>query len=177
MIENPSSTESTSPMAAADVERAQSTERQFQRDSEGRLRYVDTEGQTHVGVTALRLFPLTAPDEWISLFNQDGQEVACIADLSQLAHDDRELLSDELKCREFVPEILRVRSTSGNTIPSEWEVDTDRGLTRFILKDEKDIRQLGPSQILILDAHGIRYLVHELQALDPVSRRIIERYI
>ncbi len=150
---------------------------QFQRDAEGHLILLDVDGQCHIGVTALRLFPLTAPDEWISIINSDGQEVACLADLAQLPPDERELVSNELKRREFVPEILRVRSTSGNYIPSQWEVDTDRGPTRFILQDEKDIRQLGPSQVLILDAHGIRYLVHQLQALDPVSRRIIERYI
>lgn len=177
MIQNPSRAENIAPMEAADIESAQTVERQFAQDPEGRLCFVGPDGRSHVGVTALRLFPLTAPDEWISVLSSDGQEVACIAELSQLLPADRELLSAELRCREFVPEILRVRSTSGNTIPSEWEVDTDRGPTRFILKDEKDIRQLGPSQILILDAHGIRYLVHQFQSLDPASRRIIERYI
>ena len=117
MIENPSSTENAGPLVAAEVAQTQTPEYRFQRDAAGHLVFVDSNGQSHIGVTTLRLFPLTAPDEWISVFNQEGQELACIAELSQLAPEDRELLSDDLKSREFVPEILRVRSISGNYDP------------------------------------------------------------
>ena len=53
------------------------------------------------------------------------------------------LLADELSCREFVPTIQRILWVSGNSEPSKWRVETDRGETEFVLNDEKDIRRLG----------------------------------
>jgi hypothetical protein len=61
--------------------------------------------------------------------------------------------------------------------PTEWDVETDRGLTRFILNSEDDIRRLGEGRALLVDAHGIRYLIPRLDSLDPFSRRVLERYL
>lgn len=44
--------------------------------------------------------------------------------------------------REFMPEIRRIEAVSGYVCPCQWEVETDRGMTRLTLKGEEDIRRL-----------------------------------
>jgi hypothetical protein len=61
--------------------------------------------------------------------------------------------------------------------PSEWEVETDRGPTRFILNNEDDVRRLDDQRALVIDASGIRYLIPDLRSLDAASRRVLERYL
>ena len=135
-------------------------------------------GQSHAAaVTPTPLFPISEPDKWISLRGEDGTELACVEDLSTLSADARKLLQEELARREFVPVIERIVRVSGTMEPSEWTVETDRGPTRFVLKSEDDVRRIGDDQILIVDAHGTRYHIPDLDAVDAKSRRIVEWYV
>jgi len=43
--------------------------------------------------------------------------------------------------------------------PSEWRVETNRGPTSFLLDSEDNVRRLGPNKALVIDTHGIRYLI------------------
>ena len=61
--------------------------------------------------------------------------------------------------------------------PSIWEVDTDRGPTRFVLKGEEDIRRLKDGALWIADSHGIQFVLHNRKALDRRSRRLLERFL
>lgn len=143
----------------------------------GGLQAYDATGFRVDGVTPLRLFPLSDPDRWIVLLDKEGREVASIEEPNQLDGDSATLLNQELKAREFVPHISKILWISGNSEPSQWRVATDRGVTEFVLNDEKDIRRLGVHGVLIIDAHGIRYLIHDDRKLDRYSRRIVEWYI
>jgi len=87
------------------------------------------------------------------------------------------LLKLELARREFVPVIDRIVRVSGNTEPCEFVVETDRGSTKFVLKSEDDVRRIGDHQIIIIDAHGTRYLIPDLRTVDTKTRRIIEWYV
>ena len=42
---------------------------------------------------------------------------------------------------------------------------------------DNDVRRLGPNRILLVDTHGIRYLIPDTRRLDAVSRRILDRYL
>ena len=143
----------------------------------GQLCATDGEGTSYIDVRPVRLFPLSLPNEWIALFNSSGREIACIENLYELSASSREVLEQDLGRREFVPKIQKILWVSGNSEPCEWKVETDRGNTSFILKDEKDVRRLGEDSVLILDSHGIRYLIAKRHSLDAFSRRVIEWYV
>lgn len=146
-------------------------------DPWGRVVYTGADGIEHVGVTPVRAFPLSAPGCWIILCDREGRELTCIADLAALPADAAGLLAEELGRREFVPVIRRVLVVSSYLEPAEWGVETDRGVTRFVLKTEDDVRRLGPWSAIIQDAQGIRYLVPDTRRLDAYSRRAIDRYL
>ena len=146
-------------------------------DPLGRLVLIDAQGRRHVGVHPVRSFPISDPDNWIVLLDDDGREVAVIPELAGLPDGLKATLAAELAMREFVPVIERIIRVAGETLPTEWQVETDRGPTRFILADEDHLRKLGANRILIADAHGNRYLVQDTTALDAASRRYLERYL
>lgn len=153
------------------------TDFQLERDAHGRLVLTDAGGVRHVGVQPVRAFPLSAPDEGLSLVSAEGVELAWIDRPQTLPTAQRAMLDEELAQREFVPEILRLRSVSTFSTPSTWEVDTDRGPTRLVLKGEDDIRRLTDGALLIADRQGLPFFVKDRFALDRGSRRLLERFL
>jgi len=150
---------------------------QLHLDAWGRLVLTDAAGRQHVGVESVRGFPVSSPRHGVSLLAADGNELTWIESLDALPENTRTLLEEELPRREFMPQLQRVVRVSGVSEPTEWDVETDRGLTRFILNSEDDIRRLGEGRAILVDAHGIRYLIPRLDSLDPFSRRVLERYL
>jgi uncharacterized protein DUF1854 len=147
------------------------------RDPWGRLRLIDRDGRSHEQVNVVPLFPITDPDHWIAICDAEGHELVCVEDPQRLAPDARAVLQDELSRREFLPVITRIVRVSGSSEPCEWQVETDRGRTQFVLESEENVRRLDGNKVAITDAHGIRYLVKDVDALDKKSRRIIEWYV
>jgi hypothetical protein len=58
--------------------------------------------------------------------------------------------------------------------PCEWQVETDRGPTKFVLKSEEDVHRIGPHRAIIIDARGLRFLLDDARRLDATSRRFAE---
>lgn len=150
---------------------------ELQKDPWGRLHLVLTDGTRFENVKPIRLFPFSERTGWISLRDGLGQEILLVKCLADLPAAVRDLLTENLAQQEFVPVIERIIRISGDVEPCEWEVQTDRGRTRFVLKDENDVRRLEGERALITDAVGVRYLIQDLQALDAASRRVMEQYV
>ncbi|MEQ1902707.1 MAG: DUF1854 domain-containing protein [Pirellulaceae bacterium] len=146
-------------------------------DALGQVNVRDDHGNVFENVSPVRLFPLTRPHHWIALLDASGRELICIDDPKKLGEKNRQILESELTRREFVPILQRVVWVSGNSEPCEWRVETDRGPTSFILKDEGDVRRLGDHGVIVVDSFGIRFFIPDRNTLDAYSRRIIEWYV
>lgn len=151
---------------------------QLQRNAHGSLVLTMPGYIPQSGVTPVRAFPLAAPSEGLSLLGRSGQELLWIDRLDEVPDTLRSLIEEELAVREFAPTILRIRSVSGFSVPSTWQIDTDRGATELVLKAEEDIRRLrGRTTLLIAAADGVSYRVPDSTALDKVSRKLLERFL
>jgi hypothetical protein len=89
----------------------------------------------------------------------------------------REHIDAALADAEFAPKITRIHRVQSATEPSQWDVETDRGRTRFVVKNDDDVRRLDGRRAIIVDSHGIRYLIDDARALDAYSRRVLERFL
>ncbi|MCW5655716.1 DUF1854 domain-containing protein [Hydrogenophaga sp.] len=147
------------------------------RDNFGQLVFTDARGTEHAGVAPVRAFPVSAPDEGLSLVGADGHELLWLERLSTLPQPVRSLLEETLSLREFAPVIRRILAVSTFSTPSTWTVDTDRGETQFVLRSEDDIRRLEGQALLILSSHGVSFTVRDRLALDRPSRRLLERFL
>jgi len=147
------------------------------RDAFGHLVLLTPDGRSTSDVVPVRAFPFSAPDQWISLCDQAGREILCLADLSVLDPQTRELLQAELAQREFIPRIKRILRVVESGGSARWFVQTDRGDTDFELPSEDNVRRMGDDGVLVIDAHGIRYRILSTKELDGPSRRILRQYL
>lgn len=149
----------------------------LERDAFGRLMLIDAEGVRHAGVVPVRAFPLSAPDEGLSLVGPEGRELHWIDRVADLPEPMRALLAEDLAARDFAPTLLQLHKVSSFGVPSTWTVSTDRGETQFVLKAEEDIRRLEGGALLIASAHGLQFSIPDVKALDRASRKLLERFL
>lgn len=151
---------------------------QLARNPHGRLVLSLADGTAHEGVTPVRAFPIAAPGEGLSLVGSDGHELLWVPRLEQVDGPARQLIEEELEVREFVPTIEKIVAVSSFSTPSTWDVETDRGPARLVLKAEEDIRRLGGrTRLLIAGGDGMQFRVKDTTALDRHSRRLLERFL
>lgn len=147
------------------------------RNLAGRLVLTLPSGQVHEGVTPVRAFPVQAPQEFVALVSSEGKELFWIDRLADVPEDVRMLINEEIASREVMPVIQQLLKVSTYSTPSTWDVVTDRGPTKLILKGEEDIRRLGSATLIITDSHGLRFYVSDMLALDKHSRRLLDRFL
>ena len=148
----------------------------LERDGSG-LCWVDPAGVVHSGVHLVRAFPLTAPDEQVSVVSAHGAELHLFEHLAGLDPEARALVEAALAAREFMPVIERVLSVSRHWVPSILEVQTDRGLTQLALESDESIRRIGADKLLIRDRRGICFVVEYHSRLDRRSKKLLERFL
>lgn len=149
----------------------------LQRNTQGRLVLTNADGTQHEAVVPVRAYPISAPDRMISLVGADGHELAWLDSLDQLSAEARQLVEEELRRREFMPEIKRLFGVSSFATPSTWDIETDRGRASLQLKGEEDIRRMGGGVMLIADAHGVQFMIRDVSALDRHSRKLLDRFL
>jgi hypothetical protein len=151
---------------------------ELRRDAHGQWVCRVGDSPEQVGVQVVRGFPLSAPEEALSIVGTDGHELVHIARLADQPASLQQALRDALAEREFMPVIERIRSVSTFATPSIWLVDTNRGTTELVLKVEEDIRRLpGARRLLVTSAHGVVFEIADRNRLDRASRRLLERFL
>ena len=154
----------------------QSKSHQLERDTLGRLVFIDANGTRHVGVHPVRAFPITAPGAGIGIMNASGKELCWFPDVSAIPELELGLIEEELAAREFMPVIEKITRVSTYATPSIWDIETDRGPTRIRLKGEEDIRRVAGNTLLIADSNGLQFLIKDSTALDKVSKKLLDRF-
>ena len=149
---------------------------QLERDSLGRLVFVDSGGTRHIGVHPVRAFPITAPGAGIGIMDQSGKELFWYPDVAVITEAELGLIEEELAAREFMPVIEKITHVSTFTTPSIWDIETDRGPTRIRLKGEEDIRRIAGNTLLIADSNGMQFLIKDATQLDKVSKKLLDRF-
>ncbi len=125
-----------------------------------------------------RQFPFELQWEFISVMDEDQQEIGIIRDISLFSGDAGALLKAELLRRYYAPvieEVLNVKERYGF---SYWKVRTKEGEVNFTLRDTyRSIIHAGGNRILLLDVSGNRFEIPDTAALDRKSYKKIELYL
>ena len=122
-------------------------------------------------VKAGRSFPWSHPDRFVILRDIEGEEVATIDDLAKLPARSRGAIEAWLQRHTLVPKILRVRKVRAANAATLFDVETDRGDRRIVLREREDIRSLADGRTLLRDPDGQTYELPPLDDLDVNSRR------
>jgi len=84
----------------------------LERDSFGRLVFIDEHGNAHVGAYPVRAFPITAPAAGLSIMDQSGKELCWFPAIAAIPESELALIEEEIAAREFMPVIERINKVS-----------------------------------------------------------------
>jgi hypothetical protein len=129
------------------------------------------DGRELTALEPRRLFPISRQYEYITLLNEDGEEVAIIRSLSDLDPDSRAVVRNSLEDYYLVPEITRIISVTEKNGKIHWVVITDRGEKEFDVKNRNhDIKVSKDGRVRVRDSDDNRYTITDYRALDRRSR-------
>lgn len=118
-----------------------------------------------------RLFPVSNPDTYITLLDEEGVERAVIRDLQALNAPSRETVENSLADYYLVPHIRRIIRVEEKYGTLRWTVETDRGVKSFDIRNRNhDIRVYPTGAVRIRDSDDNRYVIDDYCALDAHSR-------
>lgn len=120
------------------------------------------------------LFPISGPDKYISLLNENNEEIAVIRDISFLMKESAEVLRDVITEYYLIPKITSVLDRSEKYGILKWTVETDRGQRTIEVKHrQSDIKVIYPKRVLVRDSNDNRYEIPDYEALDVKSLKKI----
>jgi len=134
------------------------------------------------GVFAVLLFPITHPEQYVSLryTDRDGGvgEIGVIRDLREFPEQARTLIRSSLSKQYYERIIRRVRSVRCRYGQLFFEVETERGRERFTMPWRHDrAEDYGRRGKLLLDVFDNRYVIPDLTRLPAADRRRLTSHI
>ena len=136
------------------------------------------EGEEHRfdRVIVLRAFPLTSPDDFLSVREPtDGKrEIGMIRYISDLDEESERLVLRELAKRYYVPKITHIHSLHRRRAVY-LDAETDLGRRRITLRDSVgSVRPLDDGRVLLTDIEGNTFEIPDPKELDKASYKKIE---
>lgn len=149
---------------------------QIRTDERGRL-FIVRDSTNDQQVIARRAMPWSRPDQFISLRNKDGNEIAMIESLDTIPPDARGQILRFLDQGTFVPKIKRIETINMEHGYQLWDVITDAGTLQLRVQEREDIRFLSETRFSVKDANGNVYEIPNVNELDAQSQRELSRVI
>ena len=135
-------------------------------------------------VVPVRAFPITDPDEFISIKEPDsrekgkGAELGLIRRMSDFDADTQALLREELDRRYFTPVITRLMGVKEKFGYFYWDAETTAGKISFVMTNvSSNIRTLEDGRVFIHDIDGNCFEIPDPAKLDKASLKKIEIYM
>jgi len=126
-------------------------------------------------VSLYYIFPFSVENGYISVRNQEGKEIGIIKSMEDYSEATKELLLDELHRRYFTPIIQRIVSIKEEFGYYYWEVVTDAGQKKFILRREQhSIIGITEKRVILTDVDGSRFEISDCSKMEPKFVKILE---
>ena len=139
--------------------------------------YIKTEAGEERAVLC-RQFPFEMLWEFISVLDEEQNEIGIIRRMDLYEGEERELLKRELERRYYSPVIKRIVSMKERYGFSYWKVETPEGEMAFTLHDTfKSIIRVSESRAILMDVNGNRFEIPDVHQLDRKSLKKIELYL
>lgn len=134
-------------------------------------------GEVFEDLEPRRLFPITDPENYITLLDSKEKEKALIKSLSSVTKESREAIEGCFGDYYMIPKITAVLAVEDRLGTLKWRVMTDRGEVTFRIRNRhSDIKVLDGNRLFVRDSNDNRYL-SDLDSLDKASMRLIFSYL
>ena len=126
-----------------------------------------------------RMFPFELKWQYISVCDENLNEIGIIFDVDDLTDTEVELVKTELERKYYSPIIKTIKSVKERYGFSYWSVIVDEGrAVEFTVQDTfRNTAKVGEQKIIIFDVDGNRFVIEDVFALDKKSYKEIELYL
>lgn len=148
--------------------------------TEGGFLSLKTEDKEYSRVGVYLTFPLTNPEEFISIREADekAREIGIIEKLSQLSKDQQEMIQEQIRLRYFMPVITKILDVKDEYGYAYWHVMTNFGACRFTTQMSGDaVISLSESRLMVTDIDGNRYEIPDFYQLGVMERKKLDLFI
>ena len=142
-----------------------------------KLTYKD---KTYDRVGVYRTFPVTQPEEFISIREADekAREIGVVEKLSALDPEQAKMLKEQLDLRYFTPEITKIFDIKTEYGYGYFHVMTTYGECRFTIHNGgSSVVSLTDTRIVINDLEGNRFEVPDIMKLTVAERKKLDLFI
>ncbi len=144
----------------------------------------DGEVEEFERVVVMRAFPISNPDEFLSVREPDtkragqGHEIGMIRHMSDFDDATQKLFLEELDRRYFSPKLIKILSVKDKFGYLYWDAETTSGHVTFIMNNPfSNIRVLDDGRIIMHDIDGNVFEIPDSSKLDKTSFKKIEIYL
>ena len=124
------------------------------------------------------VFPLSLPSSFISILDGAGDQVAILKDLKGLDPESLGLLNEDFNRRYFTPRLSQLSTVRLEAGMWHFVADSQRGKVDFFVRNWRDSAQeIAPNRWHITSVDGARYEIPNLEALDDVSRKLMDQLL
>ncbi|MNO49397.1 hypothetical protein D3C76_397490 [compost metagenome] len=129
------------------------------------------EGKVYEELILFRIFPFQYNTQYISVRNTKSEEIGVIRDIDQLDEESRAEVDKELQLRYFLPVVTRIDSIKQKADMWIWELQTNLGQTRIVMRNLHEHMQYPSlNRIILTDVNGKRCEIRDYSSLDTNSR-------
>jgi len=147
----------------------------IERRQDGRLWGRD--GEREIVLRVRHCFPWSSPGKYVSLRDDQENEIALIRDLAELDAETRLLIEQALAESCFVMDIEAILSLDEEFEIRTWQVRTKQGLRKFQTRRDEWPYVLGNGGLLIRDVAGDLFCIRNPHALDESSWKRLSPFV
>lgn len=157
-------------------------ELKFTRKDSGYL-YLDYQGNSYEEISLTRLQPFYCLDTYISVSFRNNEEewieIGVIKDLKEMNGEQRQLCTEYLNFRYYIPIITKIYSIKDNRMGYLFvDAETTAGHKKIAVNDWWTNFRINTSGILtVTDSDGNKYQIPDLDKIDRKSYRKLELFV
>ena len=119
-------------------------------------------------------FPLSDRHRYLSILDGKGKEACLIESVDRLDAASQQLVAEELSRFYRVTAISLIHRVRQEYRTFYWDVRTERGGRDFVVKWGPDtVLWLTPKTVQLEDVDGNRFIIPDIDELDPRSRKFV----
>ena len=147
--------------------------------TEGGFLSLTYDGKHYDRVKAVRLFPFSDADKYISIREHDGsREIGIIEDLGAMNDKTRKLIEHQLGLSYFTPVISKIYKIKDKYGYAYFHVMTDKGECKFAINmGSNAVTKLSDTRLIIMDVDENRFEIRDSDKLTQKERRMLDLFL
>ena len=125
-----------------------------------------------------RIMPQSMPFEYISIVDDEQQEICIIRDINELAEEQANFVRKELAVRYYTPRIISIDEIKDNMGFVYIDANLNEQKKNITVKDvSKNIKLTNEKMLVIFDVDGNRYIIDDVHEIDKKSLHLLGPYL